>query len=44
MDNGAIEVQSTSHGRFLVNGQRLKHNIPGDNMLMVEGESEDEEE
>jgi hypothetical protein len=44
MDNGAIEVQSTSHGRFLVNGQRLKHYLPGDSMLMGEEECEDENE
>jgi hypothetical protein len=40
MENGAIEVQSPSQGRFLVNGQRLKHYLPSDSMLTQVEEEE----
>ncbi|XP_037441880.1 uncharacterized protein LOC119310144 [Triticum dicoccoides] len=38
MQSGAIQVQSTSGGLFLVNGQRLKPYIPGDPLLISEDE------
>ena len=44
LQNGAIQVQSTSGGLFLVNGQRLKPYIPGDTLLISEDENASEDQ
>jgi hypothetical protein len=43
LTNGAVEVQNRTGGNFVINGQRLKHYIAGDE-IPADKESEESHE